>query len=60
MCVQEELAALVQIYERRGHFDEILSLLEAALSLERAHVRLSICILLNRSEDVFVSDGHLH
>ncbi|OSX64178.1 hypothetical protein POSPLADRAFT_1065482 [Postia placenta MAD-698-R-SB12] len=34
----EELAALVQIYERRGHFDEILSLLEAALSLERAHM----------------------
>ena len=34
----EELPALVQLYERRGHFDEILSLLEAALSLERAHM----------------------
>jgi hypothetical protein len=36
--VQEELPALLQIYERRGHFDEVLSLLEAGLSLERAHV----------------------
>lgn len=36
---------MLQIYERRGHFDEVLSLLEAALSLERAHVR-SFGILL--------------
>lgn len=34
----EELNALIQIYERRGHFDELLSLLEAGLSLERAHM----------------------
>lgn len=34
----EELPALVQSYERRGYFDEVLSLLEAGLSLERAHV----------------------
>lgn len=34
----EELPAIVQGYERRGHFDEILQLLEAGLSLERAHV----------------------
>ncbi|KAI0924037.1 hypothetical protein AcV5_009400 [Taiwanofungus camphoratus] len=34
----EELPALVQSYERRGFFDEVLSLLEAALSLERAHM----------------------
>ncbi|OJT09644.1 Clathrin heavy chain [Trametes pubescens] len=34
----EELAALVQMYERRGFFDEVLSLLEAGLSLERAHM----------------------
>lgn len=34
----EELPALVQLYERRGHFEEVLSLLEAALSLERAHM----------------------
>ena len=26
------------MYERRGFFDEILALLEAGLSLERAHV----------------------
>ena len=36
---QEELNGLISIYERRGYFDEILSLLEAGLSLERAHVR---------------------
>lgn len=36
--LQEELPALLQIYERRGHFDEVLSLLEAGLVLERAHV----------------------
>ncbi|EIW58700.1 clathrin heavy chain [Trametes versicolor FP-101664 SS1] len=34
----EELSALVQMYERRGFFDEVLSLLEAGLSLERAHM----------------------
>ncbi|KAH9888911.1 clathrin heavy chain [Cubamyces lactineus] len=34
----EELPALVQMYERRGYFDEVLSLLEAGLSLERAHM----------------------
>ncbi|KZT09895.1 clathrin heavy chain 1 [Laetiporus sulphureus 93-53] len=34
----EELSALVRAYERRGHFEEILVLLEAALSLERAHM----------------------
>ena len=37
--LQEELNGLISIYERRGFFDEILSLLEAGLSLERAHVR---------------------
>jgi len=35
---QEELPTLLTIYERRGHFGEVLSLLEAGLSLERAHV----------------------
>ena len=35
----EELPALIQGYERRGNFEEIISLLEAGLSLERAHVR---------------------
>ncbi|GJE98267.1 clathrin heavy chain [Phanerochaete sordida] len=34
----EELPAIVQAYERKGHFDEILQLLEAGLSLERAHM----------------------
>ena len=39
--IQEELPALVSQYERRGHFDEVISLLEAGLSLERAHVSLT-------------------
>ncbi|KAG9018769.1 hypothetical protein FRB90_009773 [Tulasnella sp. 427] len=34
----EELSALIKEYEKRGFFDEILSLLEAGLSLERAHM----------------------
>ncbi|KAG8880927.1 hypothetical protein FRB97_000320 [Tulasnella sp. 331] len=34
----EELVALIKEYEKRGHFDEIISLLEAGLSLERAHM----------------------
>ncbi|CAL1714911.1 unnamed protein product [Somion occarium] len=34
----EELPGIVQSYERKGYFDEILALLEAALSLERAHM----------------------
>ncbi|KAG2056844.1 clathrin heavy chain 1 [Suillus hirtellus] len=34
----EEVAALLRSYERCGYFDEVLSLLEAALSLERAHM----------------------
>lgn len=42
--MQEELTSVVQLYERRGHFDEVLSLLEAGLSLERAHVRLPVTL----------------
>ncbi|KAG8994614.1 hypothetical protein FRB94_012647 [Tulasnella sp. JGI-2019a] len=34
----EELVALIKEYEKRGFFDEIISLLEAGLSLERAHM----------------------
>ncbi|KAI0321019.1 clathrin heavy chain 1 [Amylostereum chailletii] len=34
----EELPALIKSYEWKGHFDEILALLEAGLSLERAHM----------------------
>ena len=49
MIVQEELPLLLQSYERRGHFEEVLALLEAGLSLERAHVscalNLTCCIL---------------
>jgi clathrin heavy chain len=34
----EELAGLLTLYEKRGFFDEVINLLEAALSLERAHM----------------------
>lgn len=34
----EELQALVKQYERHGYFDELISLLEAGLGLERAHM----------------------
>ncbi|KAH7355877.1 clathrin heavy chain [Pyrenochaeta sp. MPI-SDFR-AT-0127] len=34
----EELADLVKQYERNGYFDELISLLEAGLGLERAHM----------------------
>jgi clathrin heavy chain len=33
----DELADLVKQYERNGYFDELISLLEAGLGLERAH-----------------------
>ena len=34
----EELQALVRLYETKGYFEEIMSLLEAGLGLERAHM----------------------
>ncbi|KAJ3054850.1 hypothetical protein HK097_000656 [Rhizophlyctis rosea] len=34
----EELTDLIALYERRGFFDELMSLLEAGLGLERAHM----------------------
>ena len=34
----DELEELIHYYEARGHFDELISLLEAALGLERAHM----------------------
>ncbi|KAI8847627.1 armadillo-type protein [Chytridium lagenaria] len=34
----EELEELVRTYEKRGHFDELIQLIEAGLGLERAHM----------------------
>ncbi|ODO11264.1 hypothetical protein I350_00039 [Cryptococcus amylolentus CBS 6273] len=34
----EELPTLLSLYERNGYFDEIISLMEAGLGLERAHM----------------------
>lgn len=34
----DELEELIRYYEARGHFEELISLLEAALGLERAHM----------------------
>jgi clathrin heavy chain len=47
---QKELAILIQLYERWGHFEEIIGLLEAGLSLERAHMGIftELSILLSR------------
>ncbi|KIY52907.1 clathrin heavy chain [Fistulina hepatica ATCC 64428] len=46
----EELTGIVKMYENSGHFDEIISLLEAALSLERAHMGIftELAILLSK------------
>lgn len=56
--MQEELPATIFMYERLGYFDEVLSLLEGGLSLERAHVGVLIShprTILNIS-----ADGDLH
>ncbi|KAH8919125.1 clathrin heavy chain [Atractiella rhizophila] len=34
----EELPALISLYEKRGHSDELISMMEAGLGLERAHM----------------------
>ena len=34
----EELTGILTTYERHGYFDEVLVLMEAGLSLERAHM----------------------
>ncbi|EPY52055.1 clathrin heavy chain Chc1 [Schizosaccharomyces cryophilus OY26] len=34
----EELTFLIRLYEERGYFDEVISLMEAGLGLERAHM----------------------
>lgn len=34
----EELQSLLKLYEKNGYFDEIISLMEAGLGLERAHM----------------------
>ncbi|KAG7093825.1 hypothetical protein E1B28_007464 [Marasmius oreades] len=46
----EELAGLISIYERRGYFEAVINLLEAGLSLERAHMGIftELAILLSK------------
>lgn len=34
----DELEELINYYQNRGHFEELIQLLEAALGLERAHM----------------------
>ncbi|KAF8757718.1 Ubiquinone biosynthesis monooxygenase COQ6, mitochondrial [Rhizoctonia solani] len=46
----EELPGLIKRYEKRGYFDEVLQLLEAGLSLERAHV----------SDAILGAGGNIH
>lgn len=53
----EELTALVRQYEYNGYFDELISLLEAGLGLERAHMgmftELGIALTKYHPERVF-------
>ncbi|KAF2876123.1 clathrin heavy chain [Massariosphaeria phaeospora] len=53
----EELSELVKQYERNGYFDELISLLEAGLGLERAHMgiftSLGIALAKYHAERVF-------
>ncbi|QRV88920.1 Clathrin [Ceratobasidium sp. AG-Ba] len=46
----EELQGIIKRYEKRGYFDEVLQLLEAGLSLERAHMGIftELSILYSR------------
>ena len=52
---------MLKEYEKRGYFDEVVALLEAGLSLERAHVRLG-SLFDNNAVGLtrLRSDGHLH
>lgn len=46
----EELPALISMYENAGHFEEVINLLDAGLSLERAHMGIftELAILLSK------------
>ncbi|KAJ7846853.1 armadillo-type protein, partial [Mycena olivaceomarginata] len=50
----EELAAIVQLYEHREHFEEVISLLKAGLGLERVHMGIftEMAILLSSLRNV--------
>ena len=52
----DELEELIRLYERRGYFDELMSLLEGGLGLERAHMgiftELAILFTKHRPERV--------
>jgi len=56
--MQEELPVTIFMYERPGYFDEVLSLLEGGLSLERAHV----CVLISYARAILniSADGDIH
>merc|ERR1719219_688916 len=46
----DELDELIQFYQNRGHFNELIAMLEAALGLERAHMGMftELAILYSR------------
>ncbi|CAH0595118.1 unnamed protein product [Chrysodeixis includens] len=50
----DELEDLINYYQDRGHFDELISLLEAALGLERAHMGMftELAILYSKYKPV--------
>jgi clathrin heavy chain len=53
----EELPALLSLYERNGYFEEIISLMEGGLGLERAHM-VSYAGLISRHEAKLPGDVH--
>jgi clathrin heavy chain len=54
----EELNKLLKDYEWRGYFSEAIALLEAGLSLERAHVSFQPLLSFIISDTI--ADGCLH
>ncbi|XP_077291324.1 clathrin heavy chain [Arctopsyche grandis] len=50
----DELEDLINYYQERGHFDELIGLLEAALGLERAHMGMftELAILYSKYKPV--------
>jgi len=42
----DELEDLINYYQNRGHFNELITLMEAALGLERAHMGMFTCYMI--------------
>ena len=53
----DELEELINYYEKKGYFEELIQLLEAALGLERAHMGMFTELAILYSRFVIVSDA---